>query len=252
MKYLFCLLIFVFAGLVAASPGHAQRPHIQVLKHAEDEYTIVVAGVTSDSIEKARQELIPEAKRVCGARAVHFGNYQFDGPPKGQAGAILLMQNVFCVDTTRAPATVVKDPIWRPTERQQAIILELTRRYFRMKDSRDYEQIRQMLANELPYADWLAAAEKFNKQSGQVRYRAFARVTWYVSPVNAFAPGLYAAVDFTGQFANIDIYCGFVIWYRGQDGVTRLLREEQNYISREGQQAMTADDLAAMRKELRC
>jgi hypothetical protein len=146
----------------------------------------------------------------------------------------------------------VKDPTWRPTERQQAIILELTRRYFRMKDSRDYEQLRQMLANELPYADWLAAAEKFNKQSGQVRYRAFARTTWYVNPANAFAPGIYSAVDFYGQFANIDIYCGFVVWYRGKDGVTRLLREEQNYISRERQQAMTADELKAFRKKWGC
>jgi hypothetical protein len=252
MKYVFCLLISVLAGLVAASSSHAQKPHIQVLKHAEGEYTIVVEGVTSDSIATARQELMPEAKRVCGARVVHFGNYQFDGPPKGKAGTILLMQNIFCVDATRAPTTVVKDPTWRPTELQQAIILELTRRYFRMKDSRDYEQIRQMLANELPYADWLGAAEKFNQQSGQVRYRAFARVTWYVNPVNAFAPGLYTAVDFYGQFANIDIYCGFVVWHRGQEGVTRLLREEQNYISREGQQNMTADELKAFRKKLGC
>jgi hypothetical protein len=34
--------------------------------------------------------------------------------------------------------------------------------------------------------------------------------------------------------------------------MTRLLRDEQNYISREGQQRMTPDELAAMRKELRC
>lgn len=252
MRYVFCLLICVFAGLVAASSGHAQRPHTQVHKLNDDSYLIIVQVVTSGRILTARRELLPEAQRVCGTRSIHFSDYQFDAPSQGKTGVVLLMQKIVCVDTTRAPATVVKDPKWRPTERQQAIILELTRRYFRMKDSRDYEQVRQMLANELPYADWLAAAEAFNKQSGPVRYRGFARVTWYVNPVNAFAPGLYTAVDFFGQFAHIDTYCGFVMWYRGQDGMTRLLREEQNYISRDGQEAMSADELAAFRKKLGC
>lgn len=191
MRYVFCLLICVFAGLVAASAGHAQRPHTQVHKLNDDSYLIIVQVVTSGRILTARRELLPEAQRVCGTRSIHFSDYQFDAPSQGKTGVVLLMQKIVCVDTTRAPATVVKDPKWRPTERQQAIILELTRRYFRMKDSRDYEQVRQMLANELPYADWLAAAEAFNKQSGPVRYRGFARVTWYVNPVNVRARALY-------------------------------------------------------------
>jgi hypothetical protein len=250
MKYVFCLFISVFAGLVTASLGQAQQSKIQVFKLETGVTVIVVQSMTSKSVEAARRELMPEAKRICGAQPIWFGDYQFDSG--GRNGPFLLMQPIRCVDPTQAPTTVVKDPTWRPTERQQAIILELTRRYFRMKDARDYDQVRQMLANELPYADWLAAAETFNKQSGPVRYRGFSRVTWYVNPVNAFAPGLYAAVDFHGQFDHIDTSCGFVMWYRGQDGVTRLLREEQNYISRERQQSMSADELAALRKKWGC
>ena len=250
MKYLFYLLICGLAGVAALSPSHAQRSKIQVLELEDGVTLLVVSSMTSKTVEAARRELMPEAKRICGAQPVWFGYYQIDRG--GRSGPFSLMQRIKCIDPTRPPTTVVKDPTWRPTERQQAIILELTRRYFRIKDTQNYGQARQLLANELPYADWLTAAEAFNKQSGPVRYRGFARVSWYVNPVNAFAPGLYTAVDFFGQFEHIDIYCGFVMWYRGQDGVTRLLREEQNYISRGRQEAMSADELAAFRKKWRC
>jgi len=249
MKHIVCLV----AWLAITSAGYAQssKPQVQVHKSSDDSYVIVVQSITSDSVETARQELLPDAQRVCDSRSVRFGEFQFDGPPKGKKGVVLLMQQVRCVDAA-PPTTVVTDPQWRPTEQQQGIILELTRRYFRFKDAGDFEQLRQFLAPSLSYADWLAMAEKFNKQAGEVRYRKFEKVTWYKDPPNAFAPGLFTAVDFTGQSANADIYCGFVIWHRGQDNMTKLLREEQNQISRVMQLKMSADQLMAARKKLGC
>ena len=122
-----------------------------------------------------------------------------------------------------------------------------------MKDTRDYEQVREILGPALPFEDWLAVAEKFDKQAGEVRHRRVEKVRWYKDPPNGSPPGIYAAVDFTGEFANIGIYCGVVVSHQGQDGIiTGLLREEQNYISREIQQKLTASELTAARKKMGC
>jgi hypothetical protein len=246
------MVVGLMTGLAIVDAGYAQNPQskIQVFTLKSGMNVIVVQSMTSKSVEAARLELMPEAKRICGTQPVWFGEYQFDGG--GNDGPFLLMQPIGCVDLVSPPSTVVRDPAWRPTEMQHGIILELTRRYFRLKDADNFEQVRQFLAPSLPFGDWRASSEKFNKQAGEVRYRKVEKVTWYKDPPNAFAPGLFTAVDFTGQFANIDIYCGFVVWHRGEDNMTRLLREEQNYISREMQQKMSSDELTAMRKKLGC
>ena len=197
-----------------------------------------------------------EAKRICGARAARFGRYQFEHSepisPNAKKVPFLLKQEIQCVEGASAPTTVVTDPKWRPTPEQQRLVVELTERYFRLRDSGDYKQAGTLVAGTLPFKDWLAGAEKFNQLAGQVRHRKVEKVTWYKDPPGGPAPGVYAAIDFTGQFANIDIYCGYVVWHEAQDGMFRLLREEQNYISREMQQSLTADELAATRKKLRC
>src|SRR5258705_1640849 len=98
--------------------------------------------------------------------------------------------------------TVVTDPTWRPTERQRGIVLELTRRYFRMKDTRDYEQVRQILAPALPFEDWQAAAEKFDKQAGEVRPPQGEKGKGDKKPPNRTPPGHYWAVRFTREVAK--------------------------------------------------
>jgi hypothetical protein len=107
---------------------------------------------------------MPEAKRICGMEQVWFGEFQFDDG--GKNGPYLLMQSIGCVDLASPPPIVVRDPTWRPTELQQGIILELTRRYFRFKDGGDFEQLRQFLAPSLSFEELKASAEKFNEAAG--------------------------------------------------------------------------------------
>jgi hypothetical protein len=243
-------------AMMAAGDALGQKSEVQVQKRGEDSYVFVLRSVVSNTLAAAQQELLPEAKRICGDRLPRFGRYQFEHSepvsPAAKQAPFLLKQEIQCINEASPPTTVVTSPNWRPTELEQGNILELTGRYFRFKDTGDYQQARQLLGPTLRFEDWLAATEKFNQQAGAVRHRKVEKVTWYKDPPNGPPPGIYAAVDFTGEFANIGIYCGYVVWYRGQDDMTRLLREEQNYISREVQQKMSADELAAARKKLRC
>jgi hypothetical protein len=244
MKNVVCLM----AGLVMASASYAQnqKSPIQVFKNPDGSHLVVLQSPTADTVEAARKELSPAIKRLCDARPAIFGSHQFVAD--STKGPFYLMQPLWCV-----PVTVVTDPKWRPTREQQHAILALTVRYVGLRDDRNHEEIRGLLAAVLPFDKWLAGAEKFNQASGKARHRTFEKVTWYNNHPKAHAPGIYAAVDFTGEFVNIGIYCGFVVWFQGEGQSTfRLLREEQNYISREAQEGMTATELAAARKRLGC
>lgn len=234
--------------MTGASHGQSPKSQIQTHELADGTYVAVLWSRASSALEAGRHELEPEFKRICGSRLFNFGEHRF--VPEGKN--VLLMQGFRCVDAASGPPTTVTGRNWRPTALQRAIVLDLTLRYFDMKDKGDYEQVRDLLVPALPFQDWLAAAEKFNKQSGERRGGRIERVTWYKDMPNAFAPGIFAAVNFTAQFANIDIYCGYVIWHQGKDGPLRLLREEQNYISRERQQTMSGHELAAVRKKWGC
>lgn len=253
MKYIAALA----AGIAIASAGHAQdqTSEIQVQKVDDGSYVVVLRSMTSKSVAAAQQELLPEARRLCGARSARFGKYQFEQydsiSPNAKPVPFRLKQEIRCVAAASVPPRVVApDPNWRPSAEQQRAVLAMTERFFRLKDAGDYQQVRTFVSEAFPFDHWLAAAEKFNKQSGELRQRTIQRVTWYKDRPDAPLPGVYVAVDFSGQFTNLEIYCGYLVWHEGQDGTFRLTRQEENYW--EIHPRTTANELEAARKKLGC
>ena len=55
--------------------------------------------------------------------------------------------------------------------------------------------------------------------------------TWTKDPPTAPAPGIYVAVDLSGQYANIDRQCGYIVLYQAPAGGSfQVLRTENNYL----------------------
>jgi hypothetical protein len=84
-------------------------------------------------------------------------------------------------------------------------------------------------------------AAKFSAEAGKPAEPDFTRFTWYRDPSDAPEPGLYAAVDFTGHYADLALMCGYLMWHKLPDGSFRLVREEQNYIDKAGAQQMVPE-----------
>jgi hypothetical protein len=84
-------------------------------------------------------------------------------------------------------------------------------------------------------------AAKFSAEAGKPAEPDFTRFTWYRDPPDAPEPGLYAAVDFTGYYADLALMCGYLMWHKLPDGSFRLVREEQNYIDKAGAQQMVPE-----------
>jgi hypothetical protein len=146
-------------------------------------------------------------------------------------------------------------PSWQPTPSQKARVEELSKAYFADKDAARYreawERLGPGLQKQWTYEDWRDAAAGSTARAGAVRQRDLKKVTIYRSSQGG-SPGTYAAVDFTGRFANADTYCGYLVWSEQADGSFLLLREEENYIYNATAARLTPEQRGKMRSVFRC
>ena len=78
------------------------------------------------------------------------------------------------------------------------------------------------------------------------------KITWYKDPPSAPEPGIYAAADFSGQFENDPIYCGYLAWHRGADGQYRIIREEENFIDKRSIAKLSQLEVNALATKMGC
>jgi hypothetical protein len=122
------------------------------------------------------------------------------------------------------------DPAARP-------LIDATKAYLKDKQARRYDRAYAMIASSM--RSYLTAelfrdtAERFLTDAGKPGDVQLTGFTWYRDPPDAPEPGLYAAVDFTAHFANLELMCGYLMWHQVADGQFRIVREEQNFIDRQ-------------------
>lgn len=144
---------------------------------------------------------------------------------------------------------------WTPTASQKARVEELSRAYFAAKDAQRYREAWARLAagaqQQASFAQWRSAAAEAAAKAGAALQRELKKVTVYRSAQGGM-PGTYAAVDFTGRFANADTYCGYLVWSEQADGSFLLVREEENYIYKATDAQLTPEQRTKMRGVYRC
>lgn len=147
------------------------------------------------------------------------------------------------------------DEKWRASSAQIERVESQSRAYFSAKDSARYQEAYALLMPSLqqltPFARWSFMAQHFNATAGQVVRRDIKKITWYKDPPQA-APGIYAAVDFSSQFANMNVHCGYVVWAEQNDGSFRLVREEANYVDKDTESKLKPGQLESFRAQFKC
>ena len=143
----------------------------------------------------------------------------------------------------------------RPTEAQARRLVERTYAYFAAKDAGRfadaYSTFSATQKQTVPFDGWKAQLENFYRAAGSVQGRKIQKITWYKDPPNT-QPGIYAAVDFTGQCPNLSLYCGFVAWRQQDDGALEIVREEANSIEKSVAERMTPEMMQRARNQFRC
>lgn len=148
-----------------------------------------------------------------------------------------------------------RDAQWRPTSAQVELVQSRTRTYFGARDSGRLEDAYAFFAPSqkatVPFVGWRSSIESFNNRAGTAKHRTMRKVTWYKDPPQG-RPGTYAAVDFSSEFSNLALHCGYVVWLEQPDGSFGLVREEDNVIDRETESKLKPGQLEQIRAQFRC
>jgi hypothetical protein len=147
------------------------------------------------------------------------------------------------------------DTKWSASSTQIERVKNQSRAYFSAKDGARYQEAYALLGTSLqqqtPFSRWNFLAQHFNATAGQVSQRDIKKITWYKDPPQA-APGIYAAVDFSSQFANVNVHCGYLVWVEQNDGSFRLIREEQNTIDKDTESKLKPGELESLLAQFKC
>jgi hypothetical protein len=146
-------------------------------------------------------------------------------------------------------------PKWQPGGDQKERVEAQSRKYFSLRQGGQYQEAYAMLTpaqqQQIPFARWSFLAQDFNARAGQLVSLDIKKITWYHNPPQA-APGTYAAVDFSGAYANTSLYCGYIVLNEQADGSFLIVREEQNVIDNETASKLKPGELDALRLQFKC
>ena len=145
---------------------------------------------------------------------------------------------------------------WEPSEQDQLKIKLLSYQYFQAKDNSDYktafESFSKDMASAIDFNNWKSNLIKFYGIAGTLKSRTLTRITWYNNPTNAAVSGIFAAVDYSSTFANINVHCGYLMWHKKDDGNFELIREEQNYLDTATQKKLSDSEVADIKAKFGC
>lgn len=146
-------------------------------------------------------------------------------------------------------------PKWQASGEQKERVEAQSRKYFSLKQGGQFQEAYGMLTlaqqQQIPFARWSFLAQDFNARAGQAVSLDIKKVTWYHNPPQA-TPGTYAAVDFSGTYANTSLYCGYVVLHEQADGSFLIMREEQNVIDKDTASKLKPGEIDSLRAQFKC
>src|SRR5690606_38689574 len=78
------------------------------------------------------------------------------------------------------------------------------------------------------------------------------KVTVYDNPPDSPGPGVYVAADFTNEFRNAPMHCGYLVWTRAANGQFEITREDAGHVTSEQLAAIPVSQHAQIRQQMRC
>lgn len=242
----------------------ATRPsEIDVQRNGDNGYQVILRSYLSRTVPDGQAELMPKVTELCAPRSVSFGRYSFEmtepvAGRKDKPTVLVLRQDIECSVATSvepSPGAKIRAAPRMATPEQVRQVEQQTLLYFEAKDqgryNRAYDLMAASLKQGISFETWKGKTEAFNAKAGAVEQRTISKITWYHNPPQV-EPGLYAAVDFTSKFADVDLHCGFLAWRELPDGKFVLVREEENYLDKQTQQKLKPVDIEKVRQQFKC
>jgi hypothetical protein len=222
--------------------------------------------LTSDrelSVEEAQSQLAETASKTCGTRPASFGRYSFESSapierakqPDGTQ--YVFVQRLDCSLPDSGPTLSPTPPLSEADRASiEAEVRTLTDSHFGDLAAKRYSTAYARLSGEMqamqPLQEWESAQREFHSTAGERTSGGISRVTIYVDPPSAPAPGIYVATDYEFSYRNVPFQCGYIIWYRHGTDAFRLSREETGFVDAKTAKGLSEEQLAEIRQQYRC
>lgn len=157
--------------------------------------------------------------------------------------------------TRQSVASTNADASWRPSQQQIAAVETITRAYFAARDANRASEAYAFLSPKqkqgIPSTVFTKILDDFNEKAGPASARRLRAVTWYKDTQQTGA-GLFVAVDYSSDYENLALHCGYIVWQEQPDGAFLQLREEVNIIEKAMMEKLRPEDLERVRAQFRC
>lgn len=177
------------------------------------------------------------------------------GPVQAQSPTAAPDEKTHSTEVPQVVAASNQDREWQPNADQRERALRGVIAYLAAKDSGRladaYALFTPIQKSTVPFKSWEADMQSFYIRAGAAGGRTLKNITWYKNPVSG-PPGIYAAVDFSSQFAALSLHCGYVAMQQQLDGSFGVAREEENSIPKSVMAKLTPEMLQKIRAQYRC
>ena len=151
---------------------------------------------------------------------------------------------------------VYSQSLWNESVEKGAVTV-LTEQYFQHihseKYGRAYSSVADALRQYSTKAEWIESKKDFKALAGESVSIKITRLTVYINPINT-PKGIYIAADYYNSFVNLPIHCGYLVWFKQEDGSGeyKILREESGYLTKAQMSGMSKEQVVEIEKGLKC
>lgn len=248
-------MILSFLALAAWAPASTLPPIS--LAPAGAGYSASTPSFPGIFLSSVNEEVARRARSTCSGKGIlweEFKQTEKLGKQLGEGASTITdyRRDFRCVDAT--PATHVRAPDnWKPSSSDEVDVRRFFGSYYSLRDSGAASKAVALFDSNVvgDPKKWGSDVAAFNLKLGQGK-RRITGVTWYVNPAQAERAGVFAAIDFIGEYPSMHFYCGYLMLFRRGAGSYDILREEQNQFARSDdvpKPAQLAEMRAAMCRE---
>jgi hypothetical protein len=241
----------LFAILLAIQTTTAASPQLSLEKSGEGYVAEIAAPFDHAQFQAVESEVARRAAELCAGNTIDWGKFRFDEELGKNPGTDLAKVKAYrrefrCVAAAQSSFQAVPAD-WVASAIDEADVRRFFDNYYARRDAGDTDGALAMFrpGTQENAASWAMSVRDSNKQLGAGK-RRLVGVTWYVNPEAADRPGIYAALDFVGDYPSMHFYCGYIGLYRKGPGSYEIVREEQNLFER-NKETPEAQQLATMR-----
>lgn len=254
----------LFALLIAAPPADA-KPTVNHERSGANGYRVHLRVPHAGQLDEGARLMDNTIRSLCGDLHPHYGRWEAVQPlataaPSSRPPAAELVQEVTCEAEPPAappgPAAPVVSPSWADSPADEQAVRQASDAFLDARDAGRFEEAYGFLGAVFRATEsietFTARTREFHRSAGRRLGRRLVAVTWYNNDLPGAPPGLYAAVDFVGEYEKLHFACGYLIWQLQADRSWRLVTANQAVATRAAAGDASAEEIQAVRAQMGC